>query len=78
MSPFGSRAERNCGGIAQLVEQTAHIRWVIGPSPIAANFLVCAIETAQTNAIDDIKTSSIVAVYGAALPPLHSACGGTS
>ena len=26
------------GGLAQLVEQTAHIRWVIGPSPIAANF----------------------------------------
>jgi hypothetical protein len=25
------------GGIAQLVEQTAHIRSVIGPSPIAAN-----------------------------------------
>jgi hypothetical protein len=24
------------GGIAQLVEQTAHIRSVIGPSPIAA------------------------------------------
>ena len=24
------------GGLAQLVEQTAHIRFVIGPSPIAA------------------------------------------
>ena len=45
MRPFGPRAGKNCfygaasrrrGGIAQLVEQTAHIRSVIGPSPIAA------------------------------------------
>ena len=40
MSLFESRAEMKFikGGIAQLVEQTAHIRWVIGPSPIAAKF----------------------------------------
>ena len=45
MGPFGSRAVWNCiigaasrrrGGIAQLVEQTAHIRSVISSSLIAA------------------------------------------
>ena len=37
---FWTNLEKNYiyGGIAQLVEQTAHIRSVIGPSPIAAIF----------------------------------------
>ena len=30
---------KESGGIAQLVEQAAHIRSVIGSSPIAANYL---------------------------------------
>ena len=44
---------RRLGGIAQLVEQTAHIRCVIGPSPIAANFLdwCSVLYTPQSGAI---------------------------
>ena len=38
------------GGIAQLVEQTAHIRSVIGSSPIAAiRHFASAIKTADAN-----------------------------
>ena len=47
-------AIRRHGGIAQLVEQTAHIRSVIGPSPIAAT-----IQSSSCSSISEKKAGEL-------------------
>jgi hypothetical protein len=68
------------GGVAQLVEQTAHIRWVRGSSPFAAIFFpfyrnLWHPENQEQKIIQTKKTalaSSTVTIAGAGLEPATS------